>query len=920
MAERQYAENSVAGTVGQYTVSTTLAQAAVTGNLLVAIHRFSTNITNRVIPTGFSENAVESRSTFAGITISSKTAVGGETSFTAGTNAISNVNCAQELVVIELPGPAAFNVASIANVSNVTSISIGPTTTLASGTKYLIGAFGTTAAVTWGNADTTWTTLLDEPDNDRLKVSTKDLTPTTAQSTSQTWTTTAGSYGILASFTYTPVVITTLPWKVGVPLTFATPPGAGGAPQKLSVPMFASQLGADVYGTTATDNISQSSWNQVSDWYTYMHWEGHGWSALRDNDSSWASDKFLLGRNSSHKGSIYINGSYVTQGSPFSTMRMAAHLERNYPLAIACIPTATGMTLSGTINASTTTISITLPSSRPAGLATNHPNGTPSTLWPIIASAGLTPGANIYSSNTANYVAWVRIGDEMIGLPTYSAGNYNLSGGVLTISNVYRGLWSTTAASHTSGARTFTPVYIGSSSGAAGGDAGLSGNPYLNASNTPLRYGVNFWDNARGAQHDGVGFLADQARVELEAMDRNAIKTITAVTGGDTLTSNSHGFTNGQRVGLFGSDIPGGITSLQPYYIVGQTANTFQLATTSGGSAISLTNTNVSDAKVAQYLRSTSVTNTVWWDVTAIYTYNNGDGYGTDMATSSTMDDSPWDFTNSTSGQTNNKTWENRQYAKRAALMNKLSTYGHPNLNADANNYLVNGSRASGGNETQVAGQRWRQTAMSAAYYDGYAMEFFLHEAAYMENMLDQTISMMRGANNTNSIVNAAGNKGIVWAKTNGWKGVDTAATIDRYIRRAYGAWLLAWRTTATEPRFLIRAYGVSGLVTTRPSDNAGRELFWWNFGTPTTQQGGKPTNPNTIDDLYQPQTQLYRRDYTLGVVYVNLGSTARTVTLDANYYDCSTESNRNGILTLYTSGATRTVQPYDSLFLLKES
>ena len=68
-------------------------------------------------------------------------------------------------------------------------------------------------------------------------------------------------------------------------------------------------------------------------------------------------------------------------------------------------------------------------------------------------------------------------------------------------------------------------------------------------------------------------------------------KTITGVdTGTETLTSNAHGYANGTAVQVASTaTLPGGLSASTTYYVVGATANTFQLALTSGGSPINLT-------------------------------------------------------------------------------------------------------------------------------------------------------------------------------------------------------------------------------------------------------------------------------------------------------------------------------------------
>lgn len=68
-------------------------------------------------------------------------------------------------------------------------------------------------------------------------------------------------------------------------------------------------------------------------------------------------------------------------------------------------------------------------------------------------------------------------------------------------------------------------------------------------------------------------------------------KTVSAVnTGTDTLTSNSHGMTDGTLVKITSTtSVPGGLSTSNYYYIKSAAANTFQLSATSGGSAIDIT-------------------------------------------------------------------------------------------------------------------------------------------------------------------------------------------------------------------------------------------------------------------------------------------------------------------------------------------
>lgn len=66
--------------------------------------------------------------------------------------------------------------------------------------------------------------------------------------------------------------------------------------------------------------------------------------------------------------------------------------------------------------------------------------------------------------------------------------------------------------------------------------------------------------------------------------------TFTADSSTDTLTATAHGLTNADVLALSTSSaLPGGLAIDTPYYVVGATTNTFQLAASRGGSAIDIT-------------------------------------------------------------------------------------------------------------------------------------------------------------------------------------------------------------------------------------------------------------------------------------------------------------------------------------------
>lgn len=65
-----------------------------------------------------------------------------------------------------------------------------------------------------------------------------------------------------------------------------------------------------------------------------------------------------------------------------------------------------------------------------------------------------------------------------------------------------------------------------------------------------------------------------------------------AAATGETISSIAHGLANGDRVVFFdvaGGGVPSGLTEGVVYFVVGSAANTFQVSTTLGGSAVNIT-------------------------------------------------------------------------------------------------------------------------------------------------------------------------------------------------------------------------------------------------------------------------------------------------------------------------------------------
>ena len=237
--------------------------------------------------------------------------------------------------------------------------------------------------------------------------------------------------------------------------------------------------------------------NNVATWYQHVHAEASNQFPLGSRCRGDAS--VTLASRLSARGlmvSNYRNGSYVSQSETGMTnFREAASIERNAPLAIATFwpgrykATASkgsgAARLTSGITASATTMKV-------AAAGSHRPSNTAAT-WPYLSSrgAGLQQGA--YSTNTHDFVAWLRLGNELVKVtqsPTSASG-------VVTL-RVQRGLFGTRAANHPAGARVFAPVYIG---GAAGG---FDGSPNRNDTRQPLRYGIKVWKSA------GYGWIADR--------------------------------------------------------------------------------------------------------------------------------------------------------------------------------------------------------------------------------------------------------------------------------------------------------------------------------------------------------------------------------------------------------------------------
>lgn len=78
-------------------------------------------------------------------------------------------------------------------------------------------------------------------------------------------------------------------------------------------------------------------------------------------------------------------------------------------------------------------------------------------------------------------------------------------------------------------------------------------------------------------------------------------KSVTGVTSSDVITSNGHGYANGDLVLLSALTGGSGLVAGRPYFVIGQTANTFQLALKPGGAAVDL-GSDVTAGTVTRYV------------------------------------------------------------------------------------------------------------------------------------------------------------------------------------------------------------------------------------------------------------------------------------------------------------------------------
>jgi hypothetical protein len=195
--------------------------------------------------------------------------------------------------------------------------------------------------------------------------------------------------------------------------------------------------------------------------------------------------------------SNYRNGSYIAQNSPWE----AAEVESRFPTGISIWNT--GCTLVDAVGAEDTRLSVTRFPADKIPVRPEIRGGRPEH-YPFKASTA----ASGHSRTTKEYVAWIRLGDELMRIERIEvlAGRLEFT--------VRRGLWQTAPAAHAAGATVFQPVYIGRNMGIDAGDGALGGRPDDPSRQPGIRYGLMTFDPR---MHEWLGEKA--ARIFAEDYD-----------------------------------------------------------------------------------------------------------------------------------------------------------------------------------------------------------------------------------------------------------------------------------------------------------------------------------------------------------------------------------------------------------------
>lgn len=401
----------------------------VDGSTLVMIHRYHAGPAAATTPAGWTSLGVIGRSTFITMHVLTRVADSEGVTQAVGTTGVGNVR--QEVAVLAYPEGAGVDLDTIVfedSGGSLNNFTVGPSPSLDPGTKALVAAVGVVnAPTTWTGIPSGYQKLVPESDlGGQMSVAVRNTeTGTDSQSANFTWDTNTGACGVLLAVHYDPVVISALPWRYmsAIPWSAGVPPPVGEV-VKAATPIYRDQLawysGANL---SVIKGVSQAAWNQIASWYRYGHMEGHNFSQALDSDGTSPAGKFENGRETTHRVTLYDNGSYVTQGRPWEPFRVAAHAERISPLGLADLHIATPATLASPLAETATSVSILLPTQKPTGLPATHPAGNPAAdYWPFIASTIDPATPDVFSKSTSQYVSSIRVDDERIGLPTWTGG------------------------------------------------------------------------------------------------------------------------------------------------------------------------------------------------------------------------------------------------------------------------------------------------------------------------------------------------------------------------------------------------------------------------------------------------------------------------------------------------------------------
>jgi len=201
---------------------------------------------------------------------------------------------------------------------------------------------------------------------------------------------------------------------------------------------------------------------------TTVYWAGP--SAGRDRHGRTIGER-IKAINPAFVLSNYRNGSYIAQHSPHE----AAEVEARLPLGISVWNT--GVTLLEALDAEASTVRVTRYPDIPTEPATRE--GRPD-FYPWKKSTT----RERHSKNTREYVAWLRVDDEVMRID-----DIQVSASGVTL-QVQRGLWGTTAVGHAKGATLFQPIYIGRNTGIDHGDNTLGGRPDDPSKQPGIRYAL----------------------------------------------------------------------------------------------------------------------------------------------------------------------------------------------------------------------------------------------------------------------------------------------------------------------------------------------------------------------------------------------------------------------------------------------